>query len=344
LIYLILRASGVTVNAITAAPASGKVSINTDNTISYLPNVDFFGTDNFTYQVINTAGYTATATVAITVSNNACDGATYQTAAGVNVTLALTATNDTNLDEVNPTRNNGTCTALKIDGRSTRALRNLYKFDVSTIPTTATINTANLTLVSTAVTSNTAYTINAHRLTRAWTDGTLCAAAGVPNWTNSATGVLWTTAGGDFNAAVEANTSVTTTGTYNWSMNSLVQSWVNLTNTNNGVLLKYANEALAAGDGKTFGSKEDILANRPTLNITYTTAPTCAAIPARAPMAQPDLATTNSLTAINIATATNDYYPLAGAKTYSLLFSLFRLPHKAQRVSIQARAVFCLRL
>lgn len=50
---------------------------------------------------------------------------------------------------------------------------------------------------------------------------------GTPNWNDYSGGNPWTTAGGDYNATVRATTSVSTTGTYNWSLTGLVQDWVN---------------------------------------------------------------------------------------------------------------------
>jgi hypothetical protein len=62
------------VSAIASGPANGKVSINADNTITYVPNPDFAGSDNFTYRIVNSVGYSKTATVTVTVNNDACDG------------------------------------------------------------------------------------------------------------------------------------------------------------------------------------------------------------------------------------------------------------------------------
>ncbi len=68
----------ITVSAIAIPPANGKVSINTDNTITYVPNADFAGTDVITYRIVNSLGYSKTATLTVNVTNDACDGGTYQ--------------------------------------------------------------------------------------------------------------------------------------------------------------------------------------------------------------------------------------------------------------------------
>ncbi len=49
--------------------ANGTVVINPDGTITYTPNLDFFGTDTITYTISDGNGGTSTATVAVTVRN-----------------------------------------------------------------------------------------------------------------------------------------------------------------------------------------------------------------------------------------------------------------------------------
>jgi Bacterial Ig domain len=72
----------ITVSGIAIPPANGKVSINTDNTITYVPNADFAGTDVITYRIVNALGYSKTATLTVTVTNDACDGGTFQSGSG----------------------------------------------------------------------------------------------------------------------------------------------------------------------------------------------------------------------------------------------------------------------
>lgn len=49
-------------------PLNGMISLNSDFTIEYLPNMDFCGTDMFTYSIIDDQGAMDTATVSITVT------------------------------------------------------------------------------------------------------------------------------------------------------------------------------------------------------------------------------------------------------------------------------------
>lgn len=53
---------------VTGAAANGTVVINTDGTYAYTPNANYFGNDSFTYEVTDTDGDTATATVNLTVT------------------------------------------------------------------------------------------------------------------------------------------------------------------------------------------------------------------------------------------------------------------------------------
>jgi hypothetical protein len=314
----------LTVSAITVAPTNGKVSINTDNTITYIPNADFAGIDNFTYRIVNALGYTKTATVTVTVTNDACDGGTLQSAAGISGSYSQNPLKDSWLDQRNPTRNNGINTSLISDGETNRAGRPMMQFNLSAIPSTATITNANLRLLATSAQNNTAFNLSLHRLTNTWDEGTQSNANGISNWTQRLiTGsVLWTTAGADFNATAEATTSVSTTGIYNWTggtLNTMIQNWTNATNTNNGMLIKFVTEG-TGNEAKTFASNNNTTAaNRPLLTFDWSTPPTCAAIPARAPLALPDTATTNSVTVVSIPVTTND--ALFGQAITSLVIS-----------------------
>ncbi len=319
-------AASLTVMGITSGPSNGKVSINIDNTITYLPNADFDGTDNFTYKVVNASGGTNTATVTITVTADACSAGNYQASSGSSGTYSQGPSKDNSLRQDRPNDNIGGFTYLRLDGETNKSYRTLLQFDLSSIPSTASITNANLKLVATTVrTAGSARDISVYRITNAWDEGTTTTnnTVGISSWNTRAAGpITWTTAGGDFNATAEATTSVAATGTYNWTggtMNSLIQNWVNGTNTNNGMLLKFATEG-TSNDNKDFGSKENGTAgNRPVLSFDWSSPAPCSSIPTRAPQSMPDSASTVNGVAVNIATATNDYYPVAGTKTYSII-------------------------
>ena len=50
-------------------PANGSVLLNTDGTFTYTPDLNFFGTDSFTYEVSDSNGGIDQAIVSITVSS-----------------------------------------------------------------------------------------------------------------------------------------------------------------------------------------------------------------------------------------------------------------------------------
>lgn len=325
--------SGLTVMGIPVQPAHGKVSINTDNTIDYLPNVDYSGTDNFTYKVTNTSGYTKQATVSITITTDGCSGGTYETVAAYSGTTTFNPVADTYLHKANTTKNYGSCIDDDIDGETAQPIRSLLRFDLaSTSPLTGiqipaaatTILSASLSMVATTVKSSTAFLVNIHKVTTAWGEGNLCNATNTAvsngaTWNNKNFATVWTTAGGDYNATVEGSTNVSVTGSYNWSITNLVQSWLTTPANNFGLLAKFNSET-TANEQKTFSSRENVTAsNRPVLSATWYVPHVCTAIPTRAPMAMPDTATTPNGIAVNIATAANDYFPNAGTKNYTIL-------------------------
>ena len=321
----------LTVSAITANPANGRVSINTDNTITYIPNPDYSGTDNFTYRVVNSLGYSKTATVTVTVTGNTCSGSTYLSAPGTNANYSQQPVGDSYIEAGgNATKNYGTCNQLIINREAGKQDRFLLKWDLSSIPTGSTINSATITLTLDANAPGSSSDVSVHQLTNDWVNGT-GGCSGINNrtvnWTNrigtNPTFTAWGTAGGDFNATAESTQTLTNAMSagqqVNWSVNNLVQGWVNTIFSNYGAIFKVVSE-VGGNNMYQFASVDNAtVARRPVLTINYTTPPTCSPIPTRAPIAMPDTTTTPNGVAINFATATNDYFPVAGAKTYSLL-------------------------
>ncbi|MBQ4834213.1 tandem-95 repeat protein, partial [Pseudoalteromonas sp. MMG010] len=51
------------------SPSHGQLLLSNDGSFSYIPDANFFGVDEFQYQIIDTAGATATALVTLTISN-----------------------------------------------------------------------------------------------------------------------------------------------------------------------------------------------------------------------------------------------------------------------------------
>ncbi|GEM_PF-3977829 len=197
---------------------------------------------------------------------------TYQSHAPV--TATLTATEDANIwiGTGGTTKNYGSCNILYNNGNP--ADRSLIKFDLSNIPSNATIVSASLKMAKIGG-SNTATNFSAHKVTNDWTEGTgtCTGTTGVANWAQRKAGINWNTAGGDFDATSEATISVAGNGSYNWDIPAMVQSWVASPSTNYGLLLKFTNEASVNNEMQFGASEHATAANRPQLEVNYTLPP-----------------------------------------------------------------------
>ncbi len=193
-----------------------------------------------------------------------------------------TTTADSYIYENEPTANYGGATALQVASYKTGAnLRNkhtLVKFDLSSIPAGATIESATLQLYMTAPPDSTDRTYDAHRVTADWTEGTGTAASpGTSDvtWDNRTTGTAWTTAGGDFNLTPTASTATGTTPNVwlSWDITADVAAWYEATASNYGILVKDATEDSKTIYEASFASRESG-SNVPELVVTYVKAST----------------------------------------------------------------------
>jgi hypothetical protein len=183
-----------------------------------------------------------------------------KTTGNVNVALQPNAASgkDVTVASWAATWNTGISDKISVD---TSVLSGLLKFDLSSIPTAATLNSANLYLYHYAIDGNQAFTINTYSIASGnatWTEGTknwAVAGAGEPTWNglaaNGSGGVTTTWAGsvglgtdgtdyestelGSFNGmsgqavGTEYATTLTT---------SRVQDWITTPSTNYGLLIK----------------------------------------------------------------------------------------------------------
>jgi hypothetical protein len=151
--------------------------------------------------------------------------------------------------------------------------RGVVAFDVAAaVPAGSTITSAQLVL-SMVQTISGPETVDLHRLTADWGEGTTNATSGgggggAPATTGDATwlhtfypGSFWTVAGGDFAATVSASQSVGAIGPYTWGstaqMVADVQDWLDNPAGNFGWIL-IGNEA-ALGSAKRFETRESAL-------------------------------------------------------------------------------------
>ncbi|MBL8755578.1 MAG: PKD domain-containing protein [Planctomycetes bacterium] len=152
--------------------------------------------------------------------------------------------------------------------------RALLRFDLSSITSSSTINSAALTLTHDTPLLNGSQSFGIHRVTQSWVEGTAngsagggtATAGGGATWSNRTTGVSWSSAGGTFNAATTTISVPQAAGNAtSGSLTTDVQAWVNGT-ANNGWLLQ-GNEG-ATQTVKRFLTNESI--SPPSLAVNWT--------------------------------------------------------------------------
>jgi hypothetical protein len=156
--------------------------------------------------------------------------------------------------------------------------RCLFQFDVTSIPTTATVLSAILTLYREGNDGTTVYSYGAYKLVRAWVEGT-----GVDSVTgdgadwNTYNGVNnWGTAGCD-NTSTDRSSSAEDAHAINyatdntWSIPVMTQDWVTTPANNKGVLIATTDVYSAQGYLTVYTSDYTTPAKRPQLVVTYTT-------------------------------------------------------------------------
>jgi hypothetical protein len=215
---------------------------------------------------------------------------------------------DTSLFQFKPDNNLGAQFFLPIGvtapfGANTR-LRGLVKFDLSQIPTNATVSNATLTVkVVFGSGANTVFDL--HRMLQPWVEGdksggpdragTLGAPAtdGEPDWNHRQhSSVAWGSPGGapnvDYVSTATASITVTPIGSYTFSnatVTSDVKRWVTNATSNFGWLIKSRNElSSAGGSARRFGAREDD-PNAAILVVTYSASGSAPMITTTSPLA-----------------------------------------------------------
>jgi len=220
--------------------------------------------------------------VLLTAINCLATDVTFQD--GVSPDASYAGTNDCSMQQESGDTNNGTGTTMLFSDVTNYQDRPVIKFDVSSIPSTATIDSAVLSLYANWDTSATC-AIWVHRIFKAWpieTDVTW------NDWDNTA--LEWTTAGcgnaddaGSDNSgdATGADRTSTANATYNkaaweggkyqtWTITTLVQGWVNGTMANNGVRISTDIGDCITDNGTYSSSENATTARRPKLVVSYT--------------------------------------------------------------------------
>lgn len=182
---------------------------------------------------------------------------------------------DTTIRSAAPTQTGGNDFELGVGtavGGNT--VRSLLKFDLSAVPSSTTILSADLNLWLSSTNNNSPIDVSLHKLTSPWEENQA-------SWTYSKTTpyTAWKTAGGDFSndklrtvKDIGVPPASIADAMVNWKVPlDVVQGWINNPTTNNGFMLKSDNETTQIY--KKFASSEQSTLNKykPQLVVTYKT-------------------------------------------------------------------------
>jgi len=234
---------------------AGLTLVASSGAISGTPTAS--GTSSFTARVTDNVGATATKALSIVVTS----GGTY------NVTLqdglnGYAGTTDDWMTADYPTTNYGTGTNGHLQYNTQD--RQVHQFNLSSIPSNATITSATLSIYVYQVSGGTP-NINCYRILKQWDEMQV-------TYNNRLTGTAWGTpgllSGTDYAAtAIATSGNISAAGWANFTVTSTVQSWVNGSQTNYGVMYKLSSA------GHLYTRMSDYTTDttlRPKLTITYT--------------------------------------------------------------------------
>ena len=185
----------------------------------------------------------------------------------INPTVNITGSNiigDARIILSTPDANLGSSTSLSVQGRTPYLNRSVIKFNLQDIPFGSTILSASLSLYAyDKSTTSGDEVIDIHKLTSDWEESAI-------TWNDKSSGVPWGTAGGDFSSP---RSGFIQTGLveneYKESsdISPLIQSWVNGSSANLGLIIKHNNELSSGNNWWSFRSRESL--KQPILNVTY---------------------------------------------------------------------------
>jgi RHS repeat-associated protein len=182
---------------------------------------------------------------------------------------------DTYASSLEACGNHGNEDSMLVGPDYSQLTRSLLSFDLHDIASSSSVGSAKLSLFRPDPTSSlTISSVEAHRVTRAWAQGTGVCGSGA-TWNEAQGGVSWDVSGGDFDPNPAASVSISpgpTTDTFD--LTTLVQQWLSGQEPNLGILLK----APAAGESAS-GFDEHIryltseysviAADRPQLTVNF---------------------------------------------------------------------------
>jgi hypothetical protein len=172
--------------------------------------------------------------------------------------------------------NYGASETLPLGSTAQSISRALVSFGLKDVPTGSLVKSATVSLYQGSGALATAGTIELHRLSRGWREGSgqgTCTGDGA-TWYDTEGGVSWSTAGGDFAPTPDAAIAKPGGQTGTWDqfvITTLAQDWIDGRWGNWGMLLKLADESMADGQTITYFA-DDYAADpalRPLLTMSY---------------------------------------------------------------------------
>ncbi|MEM2885710.1 MAG: DNRLRE domain-containing protein, partial [Thermoproteota archaeon] len=148
---------------------------------------------------------------------------------------------------------------------SAKIRRAIVKFDLTSIPAIAWVDSANVSLYVASFSQS--FTIGIHRVqqspARAWTEGNV-------TWNKYDGTNSWTNAGGDFNGTATSTTTLSSSGYWNWTATYDVRNFVQTSSTNYGWILKSTTESSSYAVAL---STKEATSNKPKIYVSYISSP-----------------------------------------------------------------------
>ncbi|MCS7039609.1 MAG: DNRLRE domain-containing protein, partial [Caldilineales bacterium] len=175
---------------------------------------------------------------------------------------------DAYIKQDKPDERRGGDSELRVKSENGKLNRALLRFDLSGIPAGSTITSATLSLWVKEVRDGN-ISIRAHKLTNSWNEAQVTWKA-----RDKAANLLWTTQGGDYQAAI-LDSQTLIKGTKNawasWNLTTAVNDWYTNPATNYGVILE-APVSTPKGEAKFKSSDDGTASQRPKLEVCFSAA------------------------------------------------------------------------
>jgi len=260
------------VYTVLSGPSHGTISTGTSAERTYTPDAGYSGPDSFTFKAHDGALDSNSATVSLTVMST--EEVTVILQEGLD---SYAGTSDAEIYSSSSSTNYGGAAYIRTYHNGYRRI--LIGFDLTSIPSDATVSSASLELYCYGYGYPSAgKSIPLYRITRSWVEGTSNSDGCTfyeYNYVDHdvSTAGDWTTQGGDYDTTAAAEQSTDNIKAYtwiDWNIQDLVQNWVDGTYANHGMLIRTHTGSVSI----SYRSSEySDTAKRPKLIIKYFPAP-----------------------------------------------------------------------